>query len=166
MIEPVTSKTPVLLFCRVSTDAQSYAYQLEELQSYCTSQGYEVVETIANNISGRTGAKRPDLEHLFSLAKRGIFRKVIVTSVERLGRDARMIRKTIDYLHEPKISVVFKNQCFESLDTNGEETFVTNILISVYAEVSMEDNKQRLSKIKSGLDHAVKKGKTLGRQAG
>lgn len=166
MIEPATAKTPVLLFCRVSSDSQSYAYQLEELHSYCASNNYEVVETIANNISGRTGAKRPDLEHLFSLAKRGLFKKVVVTSVERLGRDARMIRKTIDFLHERRISVVFKNQSFESLDANGEETFVTNILISVYAEVSMEDNKQRSAKIKSGLAHAVKRGKTLGRPAG
>ena len=158
--------TPVLLFCRVSSDQQSYDYQLEELRQYCDANNYEIVETIANNISGRTGSKRPDLDHLFSLAKKGGFRKVIVTSVERLGRDARMIRRTIDFLHERKISIVFKNQSFESLDTNGEETFVTNILISVYAEVSMEDNKQRSNKIRSGIANAVKKGKVVGRPAG
>lgn len=166
MIEPATAKIPVLLFCRVSSDSQSYAYQLDELQQYCDAHNYEIVETIANNISGRTGNKRPDLDHLFSLAKKGGFRKVIVTSVERLGRDARMIRRTIDSLHERKISVVFKNQNFESLDANGDETFVTNILISVYAEVSMEDNKQRSAKIRSGLAHAVKKGKVIGRPVG
>ncbi|WP_299823670.1 recombinase family protein [uncultured Pontibacter sp.] len=166
MIEPATAKTPVLLFCRVSSDQQSYEYQLEELKQYCFSKNYEIVETIANNISGRTGNKRPDLEHLFILAKKANFRKVIVTSVERLGRDARMIRKTIDFLHERKISIVFKNQNFESLDEDGEETFVTNILISVYAEVSMEDNKQRSAKIRSGMAHAIKKGKVVGRPPG
>ncbi|MBX0335553.1 recombinase family protein [Pontibacter sp. HSC-14F20] len=160
------TKIPVLLFCRVSSDQQSYSYQLEELREYCEANNYEIVETIANNISGRTGNKRPDLDHLFSLTKKGGFQKVIVTSVERLGRDARMIRRTIDFLHERRISVVFKNQNFESLDANGEETFVTNILISVYAEVSMEDNKQRSAKIRSGLAHAIKKGKVVGRPVG
>jgi DNA invertase Pin-like site-specific DNA recombinase len=160
------TKTPVLLFCRVSSDQQSYDYQLEELKQYCDAHNYEIVETIANNISGRTGNKRPDLDHLFALAKKGTFKKVIVTSVERLGRDARMIRRTIDFLHERKISVVFKNQNFESLDSNSEETFVTNILISVYAEVSMEDNKQRSTKIKSGMANAIKKGKVVGRAVG
>ncbi|AMM52437.1 hypothetical protein TH61_16295 [Rufibacter sp. DG15C] len=166
MIEPVEAKIPVLVFCRVSSDSQSYSYQLDELQQFCTANNYEIVETIANNISGRTGNKRPDLDHLFKQSKVGRFKKVIVTSVERLGRDAKMIRRTIDFLHEHKISVVFKNQNFESLDYNGEETFVTNILISVYAELSMEDNKQRSAKIKSGLAHAVKKGKIIGRPKG
>lgn len=166
MIEPVTIKIPVLLFCRVSSDSQSYQYQIEELKEYCSAHNYEIVETIANNLSGRTGNKRPDLEHLFQLAKKGAFRKVVVTSVERLGRDAKMIRRTIDFLHEHKISVVFKNQNFESLDANGEETFVTNILISVYAEVSMEDNKQRSAKIKSGINNAIKRGKIVGRPKG
>lgn len=166
MIEPSTTKIPVLLFCRVSSDSQSFQYQLEELQEYCAANNYEIVNTIANNISGRTGRKRPDLDHLFQLARKGDFKKVVVTSVERLGRDAKMIRRTIDFLHERKISIVFKNQNFESLDANGEETFVTNILISVYAEVSMEDNKQRSAKIKSGLSNAVKRGKVIGRPKG
>ena len=166
MIEPVNTKIPVLLFCRVSSDSQSFQYQIEELKEYCSAHNYEIIETIANNISGRTGNRRPDLVHLFHLAKKRSFRKVVVTSVERLGRDAKMIRRTIDFLHEHKISVVFKNQNFESLDANGEETFVTNILISVYAEVSMEDNKQRSAKIKSGINNAIKRGKVVGRPKG
>lgn len=166
MIEPAIAKIPVLLFCRVSSDSQSYQYQIEELKDYCYKHNYEVVETIANNISGRTGNKRPDLEHLYQCAKQRKFKKVVVTSVERLGRDAKMIRRTIDFLHDQRISVVFKNQNFESLDANGEETFVTNILISVYAEVSMEDNKQRSAKIKSGINNAIKRGKVIGRPMG
>ena len=166
MIELPSTKVPALLFCRVSSLSQDFRYQIEELQDYCSANNYEIVETIANNISGRTGNKRPDLDHLFKVAKKGNFKKVIVTSVERLGRDAKMIRRTIDFLHEQKISVVFKNQNFESLDSNGEETFVTNILISVYAEVSMEDNKQRSAKIKSGIASAIKRGKVVGRPQG
>jgi DNA invertase Pin-like site-specific DNA recombinase len=163
MIEPVLTEIPALIFIRTSSEQQKYDYQFTELEQYCAANNYKIVETIANNISGRTGNKRPDLEHLFTLAKKGIFRKVIVTSIERLGRDAKMIRRTIDFLHERKISIVFKNQNFESLDANGEETFITNILISIYAEVSMEDNKMRSAKIRSGMAHAKKKGKAMGR---
>src|SRR5690606_3254882 len=84
----------------------------------------------------------------------------------RLGRSARMIRSTIDFLHSYNISVVFKNQNFESLDSNGEETFVTNIMISIYAELAQEDNKLRSQKIRSGIAHAKQNGKILGRPAG
>ena len=161
-----TSKIPVLLFARVSSDDQDYDYQLTELKQYCKSNNYHIVETIANNISGKSGKKRPDLEHLFQLAKKATFKKVIITSVERLGRDAKMIRRTIDFLHEKNVSIIFKNQNFESLDENGEETFITNILISIYAELCQEDNKQRAIKIRSGMANAVKKGKTIGRPKG
>ncbi|HYH16213.1 MAG TPA: recombinase family protein [Flavisolibacter sp.] len=166
MIEPASNKIPVLLFCRVSSLQQDYQYQLAELESYCQVHNFHITETIANNISGRTGNKRPDLDHLFQLAKKGTFKKVVVTSLERLGRSAKMIRATIDFLHTYNISVVFKNQNFESLDSNGEETFVTNIMISIYAELAQEDNKLRSQKIRSGIANAKAKGKKLGRPEG
>jgi DNA invertase Pin-like site-specific DNA recombinase len=157
---------PVLLFARVSGDDQDYAYQLRELTDYCTKQGYAVVHTIANNLSGRTGKKRPDLEELFRLARGRRFRKVVVTSIERLGRDARTVRRTIDALHDLGISVVFKAQGIESLNEAGQESFVTNIIISVYAEMGQEDNRQRSQKIRSGLANAKAKGAVLGRPEG
>ncbi|RNI22648.1 recombinase family protein [Rufibacter latericius] len=165
MIEPAT--VPVLLFCRVSSSQQDFEYQLTELEQYCLASHYRIAHTIANNISGKSGAKRPDLEELFALAKKGGFRKVIVTSLERLGRNAKMIRATIDTLHAHGISVVFKNQGFESLNVDGEESFVTNIMISVYAELAQEDNRIRSQKIRSGIANArEKRGVQIGRPIG
>ncbi|RNI22661.1 recombinase family protein [Rufibacter latericius] len=169
MIEPAPapSPVPVLLFCRVSSAHQDNAYQLTELEQYCAASNYRIVDVIANNISGRTGTRRPDLDQLFALAKKGGFRKVIVTSLERLGRSAKMIRATIDTLHALGISVVFKNQGFESLDASGEETFVTNIMVSLYAELAQEDNRMRSQKIRSGIANAREKhGVQIGRPVG
>jgi DNA invertase Pin-like site-specific DNA recombinase len=160
------TKIPVLLFARVSSEDQCYDYQISELKEYCDSKNFEITEIISNNYSGKVGKKRPDLIQLFEMAKKGTFRKVVITSMERLGRDSKMIRRTIDFLHERKIAVVFKNQGFESLDENGEETFITNVLISIYSELCQEDNKQRGIKIRSGLALAKKKGKIIGRQKG
>lgn len=166
MIELPNAPIPVLLFCRVSSNDQDYDYQITELKQYCANHNYQITEIIANAISGKTGKKRPDLDRLFDLAQNPSFKKVVITSMERLGRDAKMIRRTIDFLHERKISVIFKNQGFESLDENGEETFITNVLISIYSELCQEDNKQRGIKIRSGMSNAVKKGKTIGRPKG
>jgi DNA invertase Pin-like site-specific DNA recombinase len=168
MIKPKSQKIPVLIFCRVSSNSnkQCFDYQIQELKQYCEANNYKIVHTIANNISGRTGAKRPDLDELFELAKNASFKKVIITSMERLGRDAKMIRRTIDFLHSKNIPVVFKNQNFESLDHNLSESFVTNVLISLYAELSMEDNKQRAIKIRSGMMNAKRKGKRIGKRKG
>lgn len=164
---PASSPVPVLLFCRVSSDQQDYSYQISELEQYCQGNNYRIAHTIANNISGKSGAKRPDLDQLFSLARKGGFRKVIVTSLERLGRNAKMIRSTIDTLHALGISVVFKSQGFESLNADGEESFVTNIMISVYAELAQEDNRIRSQKIRSGIANArEKRGVQIGRPVG
>lgn len=54
----------------------------------------------------------------------------------------------------------------ESLDENCQETFVTNVIIGIYAELAQEEKKILSERIRSGLEHAKKKGKRLGRPEG
>src|ERR1017187_7914470 len=112
------------LFVRVSTIKQEYERQLRDLSEYCNQKGWEVTKTIATKITGtKTDKERPDLQELFAAADKGLFKKVIVTEVSRIGRNARDIRNTIDYLHIRKISITFKNLGgLESLDENGQES--------------------------------------------
>lgn len=160
--------TKVCLLVRVSTEKQDTFRQILELSDFCTARNYQVVRTISSAVSGnRTGADRHDLVELFEAAKHKEFSKVLVTEISRLGRKAKDIRHTIDKLHENKVSIVFKNLGgMESLDEHGQETFVTNIIISIYAELAQEERRRLVENTKSGLAAARAKGVVLGRPAG
>jgi len=162
------NQNSVCLFVRVSTDKQNQDRQITDLNNYCSSRGYTIVKTISSTISGtKTITDRPDLKELFQAAKGKSFHKVIVTELSRLGRNSKDIRNTIDYLHKLKIPVVFQNLGgMESLDENGEETFVTNIIISIYGELAQEERRILSERVKSGMNQAKSNGKIIGRKKG
>ena len=158
----------ICLFIRISSDLQSTERQHKELTEYCQSRNLEVTKTISTTITGKKeGKQRPDLIELFEAADKRLFDKVLVTEISRLGRKARDIRATIDYLHKRKIAVIFKNLGgLESLDQQGNESFVTNIIVNIYAELAQEETRILGERTKSGLATARKKGKILGRPTG
>ncbi|HTA27376.1 MAG TPA: recombinase family protein [Bacteroidia bacterium] len=156
------------LFIRVSTQQQDYDRQILELTEYCESRNFTISKTIATKISGvKKYEERPDVQELFQAAKNKQFRKVVVTEISRIGRNARDIRNTISFLHDRGISIVFKNLGgLESLDENGNESFVTNIIIAIYSELAQEEKRILSERIKSGLICAKSKGKHIGRPDG
>jgi DNA invertase Pin-like site-specific DNA recombinase len=160
--------TRACLFIRVSTDKQDYQRQILELNQFCEQKHFDVVETIATKITGiKTFQNREDLQELFKSAAAKKFDKVIVSEVSRIGRNAKDIRHTIDYLHSKKIAIVFRNLGgLESLDDRGNESFVTNIIIAIYSELAQEEKRILSERIKSGLVNARHKGRQIGRPQG
>ena len=158
----------VCLFLRVSTSKQDYERQLTELRSYCDQKGFEIAHVVASVVTGtKTYEKRPDLQELFALAEKREIKKVVVTEVSRIGRNAKDIWNTIRFLHSHSISVVFKSLGgIESLDDKRQETFVTNVIIGIYAELAQEEKRILSERIKSGLNHAKMKGQRIGRPEG
>jgi len=158
----------VCLFIRVSTDKQDYQRQILELNEFCKQKNLKVAETIATKITGtKTFQDREDLQRLFKSAATNSFDKVVVSEVSRIGRNAKDIRHTIDYLHSKKIAIVFRNLGgMESLDDKGNESFVTNIIIAIYSELAQEEKRILSDRIKSGLVSARHKGKRIGRPEG
>ncbi len=156
------------LFIRVSTDKQDYQRQILELNVFCRQKNLEVAETIATKITGtKTFQDREDLQLLFKSAASKKFDKVVVSEISRIGRNAKDIRNTIDYLHSKKIAIVFRNLGgLESLDDHGNESFVTNIIIAIYSELAQEEKRILSERIKSGLVNAKHKGKQIGRPEG
>ena len=161
------NKINVCAFLRVSTQQQDYTRQMFELNKYCKEKGYVITKTIATRITGtKQRDERPDIQELFKGADSGQFDKVVVTEVSRIGRNARDIRSTVSYLHDRGISIVFKNLGLESLDADSKESFVTNIIISIYAELAQEERRILSERIRSGMDNARNKNKRIGRPMG
>jgi len=163
------NKNNVCLFVRVSSELkQDYDRQIHELTLYAKEKGYKVVKTIATKVSGRKDlADRKDLELLYAEANKRSFAKLLVCEVSRIGRTNKSIRTTLDHLHSLGISVVFKNLGgLESLDENGQETFVSNIIISIYSELAAEEARWVSIRTKSALKRLKDRGVILGRPEG
>ena len=161
-------KTKVCLFIRVSKQQQEYDRQILELTRYCDSRGYTVTKTIATKITGvKKNEQRPDIQELFQAAKARQFDKVVVSEISRIGRNAREIRSTIDFLHDRGISIVFRNLGgLESLDDQGNESFTANIIIAIYSELAQEEKRLLSERVCSAIENARAEGKQIGRPKG
>lgn len=158
----------VCLFVRVSTDKQDYDRQISELTEYVKSKGWAVGRVIATQVSGgKPLKKRPDIDELFEAAEAGEFQKVLVIELSRISRIARDFRDIVYRLHDMGISIIFKNLGgLESLDENGKESFVGNIMMAIYSELAQEERRLISERVKSGMQHAKSKGKQIGRKKG
>jgi DNA invertase Pin-like site-specific DNA recombinase len=75
----------VAAYTRVSTPDQNPELQLQELRDYAARQGWDVVESYHDVISG-TKARRPSLDRLMADARLRKFDCVLVWKLDRFGR--------------------------------------------------------------------------------
>lgn len=161
------NKIPVCLLVRVSTTKQDYNRQITELETFCQQTNYEVVHTVKSIVTGNTANRnREDITELLNFAKTGIFKKVVVTEISRLGRRPNEIRAVLDQLHSLKIPVVFRQLGVESLDEEGREGLISRLIVSIHSEIAQNERELLSQRIKSGLDHVRQNGTRLGRPVG
>ena len=159
---------PVVLFARVSSEAQDFGRQLRDLQRHADRAGYQVVGTIAEKLSGsrRSRAKRPDLDQLLALARGGQVRQVLVTELSRLGRRARETRQVVEELADLKVSVFALNIQLGSLLPDGKPNPIARLVMTVLMEVDEMETERLGHRIRSGQEKAYSEGKQKGRPVG
>lgn len=168
MKTPLTVKpTPVALFVRVSKQAQDLDRQIHDLSRFADEQGWIIVTTITEKISGATeNDKRKGIAELVHLAKQKKIAKVLVTEVSRLGRRTGDVLSVIEALSECGVSVVAHNYRLETLTPEGKRNPVAALLFTFLAEFARLERETLVERIHSGLEQARRRGKTLGRPHG
>ena len=159
---------PVVLFARVSSEAQDFGRQLRELEAHARRAGYQVVATIAEKLSGsrRSRARRPDLERLLQLARAGQVRQVLVTELSRLGRRARETRQVVEELADLRVSVFALNIQLGYLLPDGKPNPMARLVMTVLMEVDEMETERLGERIRSGQAKAFAEGRQKGRPAG
>ena len=80
--------TKVVLLCRVSTQAQDYERQVNELTDYCARMDWTVCRVFANKVSGKLSLdEREEIQGLISYVKENEIDKVCCLEISRLGRN-------------------------------------------------------------------------------
>ena len=160
-------KSNVILFCRVSTNDQHNLRQINDLSALAKTQNWNIEEIISEYISGaKRNDQREGLNQVLQLAATGKIQKVVVTEISRIGRKVSEVIKFIEQLTAFGVSLYIQNIGMETLLPNGRENFMFKpILVTLAGFAEMERELLR-ERIKSGLETAKRKGKTLGRPTG
>lgn len=163
----MNTSTPVALFVRVSKQAQDLNRQIHDLSRFANEQGWNIVATITEKVSGATeNDKRKGISELLHLAKHKKISKALVTEVSRLGRRTSDVLAVIETLTECGVSVVAHNYRLETLTPDGKRNPVAALLFTFLAEFARLERETLVERIHSGLEQARRRGKRLGRPHG
>jgi putative DNA-invertase from lambdoid prophage Rac len=142
-------------YARVSTADQTTANQLQEIEAagFAVDPRRAVVETI----SGSTAAfERPGFAKLVDRLEHGDV--LVVTKLDRLGRNAMDVRATVEHLS----SIGVKVHCLAlgGVDLTSPAGKMTMGVIAAVAEFERD---LLIERTQAGLSRAKAEGKTLGR---
>ncbi|RYZ24569.1 MAG: recombinase family protein [Chitinophagaceae bacterium] len=158
--------TPVAIYARISTqNRQDYDRQVADLTEYAKRNDLDVVEVIAEKVSG-TVKDREGITRLYDLVNTKKIQKVLVTEVSRLGRSPSQVLKILEDFTEQKVSIFSQNFGLETLTLQKKLNPAASLIYTLYAEIARMERETLRDRVISGLENARRKGKVLGRRSG
>lgn len=138
---------------RVSTSEQSADNQRLEIEAA----GHQVNYWFADTISGKTSAsQRPQFAALLAQIRDG--ETLVVSKLDRLGRDAQDVGATVKQLAARKIAVIVLQ-----LGTLDLASPAGKLMLTMLAAVAEMERDLLVERTQAGLARAKSEGKTLGR---
>jgi len=152
----VTRSRKAAVYLRVSTDEQSTANQVPELQELADARGLLVVRTF-EEIASAT-ARRPALAELMDDARAGRFGVLLIWSVDRLDRSMFGCLERVRELARFGVSVISVRERW--LDTDGP---ARELLLAVFGWMAQFERARLVERTNAGLARARAQGKRIGR---
>lgn len=161
-------KTAVI-YARVSStsDRQCTQRQIEDLTKFANQNEYEILSTFEEHISGATkNEKRTVLMECLSFCVEKQIDCLLLSELSRLGRSTLQVLKSLEMLHEAKVSVYIQNLGIYTLQPNGEVNPIASIMVTVLAEMANIERTNIAYRLNSGRESYIAKGGKLGRKEG
>lgn len=157
----------VCLLLRCSTSHQDYEYQRNMLTDICKLNGWEIVRTFENKISGaKKNEERQEIVDLIDYVKNNEVDVVVATEVSRLGRDTLEALKTIEILNEHKVNLYFANYGLETLLPDGTINPVAKLILTICLEISSYERNLLRFRMQKGYENYQKKCREQGVKMG
>ncbi len=156
-------KMKAVIYTRVSTTDQKPENQIRELEAYAAKQGWEVVQTVRDKISGTKQAKdRAGLSKVLEMAHQGKYDVLLFWSLDRLSREGT--RETLGYLQTlTDRGVKWHSYTEEYLSSLGA---FADVVISILSTLAKQERIRISERTKAGMSRARKEGKAIGRPKG
>lgn len=156
----------VVILSRVSTLAQSYQRQVNELKEYCDRVGWEVTRVFANKVSGaKAVTERTEIVDMVEYIKSNDVKRVVCLEISRLGRNTLEALKVINYLNEHGVSLYVKNYNLETL-IDGKVNPVASLICTILLEIASMERLTIKERMTSGRNQYIAKCKKEGIKMG
>lgn len=156
----------VVLLCRVSTNHQDYARQINELTDFCIKQGWNVCNTFANKVSGaKKNEERTEIQEMMKYVQENSIDKVVVLEISRLGRNTLEALKVIQMLNENGICLYVKNYNLETI-IGGKVNPVASLICTILLEIAQMERLTIAERMTSGRNQYIAKCKEEGIKMG
>ncbi len=158
-----------VIYARVSSvnDRQNTQRQVEDLTRFASQNGYELVGTYQEHVSG--AAKNENRLVLMECLDYCVSHKVdflLLSELSRLGRSTLQVLKSLESLHEAGVSVYIQNLGIYTLQSDGSVNPIASIMVTVLAEMSAIERSNIAYRLNSGRANYIANGGKLGRKAG
>lgn len=156
----------VVILARVSTQAQDYQRQVNELMEYSDRVGWEVSRVFANKVSGaKTLEERSEIVEMVEYIKSNDVKRVVCLEISRLGRNTLEALKVINYLNENGVSLYVKNYNLETL-IDGKVNPVANLICTILLEIASMERLTIKERMASGRNQYISKCREQGIKMG
>ena len=162
-------KTNAVIYARVSSvsDRQDTARQIQDLTRYANAQEIEVVSIFEEHISGaKKNEERQVLTDCLEYCTANSVNYLLLSELSRLGRSTLQVLRSLEVLHEAKVSVYIQNLGLYTLQPDGKVNPIVSILITILAEMSNIERSNIVYRLNSGRSNYIAKGGKLGRKTG
>jgi len=147
----------VILLCRVSTNAQDYSRQVNELMAYCQQQGWSIEKIFANKVSGaKSNEERTEIMELVEYVKTHDIDRVCVLEISRLGRNTLEALKVIQLLNEHGICLYVKNYNLETI-VDGRINPIASLICTILLEIAQMERLTIRERMTSGREQYIAK---------
>ena len=147
-------------YLRTSHYLQNIGTQVDKIE-----EGWKVYKD--EGVSGRISFQdRPSGKRLLQDIEHGKISQVVVLRVDRLGRNTTDILTTIKLIHQYQVPIRSLNEGITTLDEQGRETPMTNLLLNLLSSLSEFQYHQTREKTMDGILRGKLDGKYKGRKIG
>ena len=161
-----TKPRSAVIYARVSSenDRQDTKRQITDLQNYATRENIRIDKIFQEHISGvkKIEERAVHQECLDYCCSQGVS-FLLLSEISRLGRSTLQVLRSLERLHEAKVSVFIQNLGIYSLQADGSVNPLASIIITVLAEFSNIERTNIQYRLNSGRSQYVANGGKLGR---
>lgn len=156
----------IFAYCRISTNKETQKTDRQKLAilEYAKANDFTIDEIVEEIKSGKD-LDRPKYQTLRNKLRKGDV--IIVSDIDRLGRDAAQVIIECQYYKKQGIKIValdipFLND-WHNINDDSIYQMIIDILITLKAHLAQQEREKLVSRINQGLDVARANGTQLGR---
>ena len=158
-----------VIYARVSStnDRQDTGRQIKDLENYAGSQNIEIVKIYEEHISGaKRIEERQALTECLEYCTKESVNFLLLSELSRLGRSTLQVLRSLEILHEAKVSVYIQNLGLYTLQPDGKVNPIASIMVTVLAEMANIERSNIQYRLNSGRANYIANGGRLGRKKG